>query len=105
MGVIVDHQPDWPPQSVLPSRAPEAHCDSPSLCRSHSSLPTFGNAHVSALHVSAFLEFGSFWVTQREGIFVSPTGASLQPKMSDGFLPGSLVPGSHVQTVFTLSHQ
>lgn len=27
---------------------------------------------------------------QGQDIFVSPKGASLQPKMSDGFLPGSL---------------
>lgn len=63
----------------------------------------FRNPHVSALRVSAFLGFGSFCVTQGQGIFVSPMGASLQPKMSDGFLPGSLVSDTAVQTVFTLS--
>lgn len=44
------------------------------------------------LHTSAFLKVGSFWVTQGQDIFVSPTGANLQLKMSDGFLPGSLAP-------------
>lgn len=58
-----------------------------------------------ALHVSAFLEFGSIRVTQGQDIFMSLTGASLQPKMSDGFLPESLAPDTRVQAVFALSHQ
>lgn len=58
-----------------------------------------------ALHASAFPEVGSFWVPQGQDIFVSPTGVSLQPKMSDGFWPGSLAPDTPVQTIFTLCHQ